>query len=86
MRPRRIGRSGCVDNRQVLLVEQRLQRRQRRMQSEKTVEVNRRIRPLVAAAGRPGNRNRRPQTVVRPLAMRHYDIQPIGGAALENGH
>ena len=54
VRARRIGRADRVDDRQVLRVEERLQRRERRMQAEEAVEVDRRssIRWELAMVGR----------------------------------
>ena len=85
MRARGVGRAGRVDDRQVPLVEQRLERRERR-------DAGRRSHPdrwphPRACRGRGGPRNGDggAQIVVRLLAVRHHDVQSVGGAALENG-
>ena len=49
VRARRIGRPHRVHNRQVLLVEQRLQRRQRRVQAEEAIQVDGGIFAIAAA-------------------------------------
>ena len=50
------------------------------MQSEESVEVDRRVR---RAGDGPRNRDRRTHRVVRALAVRHDDVQRVGRAALE---
>src|SRR5207244_13268407 len=66
--------------RSLILVEQRIERREARMQTEKSVEVDRRIG---AAALRLRNRDGWAHAVVIGFAKRHDDVQPIGRAALE---
>ena len=40
VRARRVGRTDGIDDREMLLVEQRLERRERRMQAEEAVEID----------------------------------------------
>jgi hypothetical protein len=47
MRARGVGRADRVDNRHVLLVEQRFQRSERGMQAEKSVEIDGTLAALV---------------------------------------
>ena len=64
-----------MHNGQVALVPEWLERRQRRMQAEEAVEVEHFFaRDVDAGAHR----------VVGPLAVRHDDVQPVRGAALED--
>src|SRR6266849_8409042 len=80
MRARRIGRACRVDDRELVLVKQRLQRRKARVQAKKSVKVDRRVSP--AALGLR-DRNRRTQPVVIWLAERRDDIQTICSAPLK---
>ena len=86
MRARGVGRAHRFDNRQVPLVEERLQRRKRRMQAEEAIEIDGRILALVARRWPARDGDGRAQIVVGLLAVRHHDVQAVGGAALENGH
>src|SRR5687768_16236476 len=61
-------------------VVQRLERRQRRMQAEETVEIE---RAPHGPARRLWNRDRRTHPVVGPLAVRDHYVQRISGAALK---
>ena len=84
VRARRVGRTDRIDNRQMLLVEQRLERRERGMQSEEAVQVDRGVVVLAWVAGGPRDRDGRAQVVVGLLAVRHHDVQAVGRAALED--
>src|SRR3954454_12836825 len=79
MRTRFIRRTCSVDNCQVALVPQWLERVHRGMQSEEPVKIN--GRKLRARGTRNGNR--RTHSVVRLLTVRYHDVQTIGSAALE---
>src|SRR5262249_20108301 len=79
MRARRIRRAGRFDNRQLTAVPQRLQRLERRVQAESSIEVD---RAAVLAGRRHGNRG--PQLVIALLEERDDDVQPVRGAALEH--
>src|SRR4051812_4472420 len=79
MRTRFIRRTCGMDDCQVPLVPQRLERVHRGMQSEEAVEIDRRK----LRAGGTRNGNRRTHSVVRLLTVRHYEVQTIGSAALE---
>src|SRR5690348_13822106 len=57
-----------------------LERTERRMQSEKSVEIERCLR---GPRDRPRNRNGRTKLIIRGLAMRNDDVERVGGAALE---
>jgi len=57
------------------LLPERLKRRERGMQSEKSIEIDH---------GLPRNVNAGPHRVILRLGVRHNDIQSISGAALEN--
>src|SRR5215510_10737306 len=61
----------------VALIPQRLEGRQRRMQSEETVKIEH----LVAR-----NIDARPHRVIGTLAMGYDDVEPIRRAALKNHH
>ena len=81
MRARGIGRTRGIDNRHELPIEQRLERSKGRMQPEEPVQIDRCVRD---ARSGPGDRDRRPQIVVRFLPMRHDDIQSVRRPALKN--
>ncbi len=83
VRPRGVRRSRCVHNRQFVLLKQRRKRRQRRMQSEKSVEIDRRI-----PSAPPWLRNRdcRPQAVIVWLPKGHHNVQSVRRPALEHHH
>ena len=66
----------------MLRVEHRLQRRKRGMQPEESIEIDR----GVFAAVRPRDGDGRAQIVIRLLAVRHDNVQPVRGAALEDRH
>jgi hypothetical protein len=70
-----IGRTGRVHDRQVPLLPQRLERRERRMQPEESVQINYRLARNVDAG---------PHGVVLLLAMGDHNVQPIRRAALED--
>src|SRR6266446_4266045 len=72
-----------MHDRQLILSKQRLERREARMQPEITIQIDRRVRH---ATPRLRNRNRRPQPVVVWLREGNYDVQAVGGAALEQHH
>src|SRR5438445_6475798 len=74
MRARGIGRACGMHDGELILVEQRIERREARMQTEKSVEVDRRIG---AAALRLRNRDGWAHAVVIGFAKRHDDVQPI---------
>ena len=80
VRARRVGRAAGVDDRELPRVEERLERRQPRMQAEEAVEIDRRAR------SRPGraDRDARARLVVVALAERHDHVQSVDGAALED--
>src|SRR5260370_10944157 len=78
-----MGGARGVHDRQLLRSKQRLQRRKARMQSEKSIQINRRIS---RAAPRLRNRNRRPQPVIILLGEGNYDVQPIRRPALKQHH
>src|SRR5580700_4213442 len=75
MRARRVGRTGGVHDRQMMLIPEWLQRGHRGMQAEETVEVE-----DILARDVDGGAH----IVIRPLAMRHHDVQPVGSAALKD--
>src|SRR6266446_5036085 len=80
MRARWVRRTGGVHNRKLVLVKERLERREARVQSEESVQVDRRVR---AATLRLGNRNCGPHAVVIGLAKRHNNVQAVSRAALK---
>src|SRR5579872_2918410 len=80
MRPSGVGRADGFDNRKVLGIENRLQRRQRGMQTEETVEVDGGIGRAVG----PRDRNIRTHVVIHALAMGNHDVESIHCAALED--
>src|SRR3954469_13324529 len=61
-------------------VEQRLQRRQARMQAEEAVEID---RGFLRTAG-SGNGERRPSRVICAFAERDDHVEPVDSAALKN--
>ncbi len=84
MRSRRVGRAHRVHNRQVLLIEERLERSERRVQSEETVQIDRRAILFRGVVRRPRDGNRRAEVVVGLFAVRHHHVQSVGRAALED--
>ena len=76
----RVGAAGGMDEGGRAVPEERDERLERRMQSEESVEVDRRL----AAGARARNGDRRPRRVIRLLAVRNEDVQPVHGAALED--
>src|SRR5215472_2238054 len=66
----------------MLLVPQRFEGSHRGMQSEEAVQVD----DAVAAATGPGNGDAGTHAVVSLLGVRHNDVEPVGGAALEQHH
>ena len=81
MRARGIGRAHGVDNRQMPRVEHRLERRERRVQSEESVQIDGRI----GRAVRFGNGDGGPQFVIALLSEGNHHVQAVHGAALEDG-
>ncbi len=75
VRARRVRRSRGVHNGKMLLPPQRFERSHRRMQSEETVKIEH---------GFPGNVDGRPHRIVRSLAVRHNNVQPVRRAALKD--
>src|SRR6202041_1106578 len=69
-----VGRTGSLDHCQVPLIEQGFERLHSRVESEKPIQVN-------ELALRDGDG--RPQLVVVLFCVRHHDIEPICGPALE---
>ena len=86
VRARGVGRAGGIHDGQVPPVEQRLERRERRVQAEEAIQIDGGVFALVAAADGPRHGDGGPQIVVGLLAVRHHDVQAVGRAALENGH
>jgi hypothetical protein len=76
---RGVGRSGGMDDGELLAIPQRLQRRERRVQAEEAIEID-----AESPAGL-GHRDGGAQVVIALFAVRHHDVQSIGGAALEDG-
>src|SRR6266576_4168510 len=70
-----IRRTGCVHDGQVMLVPQRQERRQGRVQSEKAVKLEYLV---------PRNVDAGTHRVIRPLAVRYDDIQSVRCASLED--
>src|SRR5215472_10509519 len=66
----------------MLLVPQRFEGSHRGMQPEEAVQVY----DAVAAPTGPGNGDARAHAVISLLAVRHNDVEPVGGAALEQNH
>ena len=77
VRSAHIGRAAGVHDRQVSLIVERLERGERGMQPEESVQ----IKNLVLR-----NRNARPHLVVILLAIGNHDVEPVRGAALEDHH
>src|SRR5260370_34641346 len=71
-----------MHNGEMLLVPQRFKSAHRRMQSEEAVQID----DAVSATAWPGNGNARAHVVVRLLGVRHNDVEPVGGATLEQHH
>src|ERR1022692_1096372 len=70
-----VGRSGRMHNRQLTLLPQRLERRQRRMQPKESIKIEHSLARNVDA---------RPHGVILRLGMRNHDVQTVGRAALED--
>src|SRR5436190_24117669 len=77
MTPRGIGRADGVQRRETLVVPQRFERREARVETEMAVEVD--------DIG-PGNRDARPLVVIQRLAMRNDHVETINRAALVEAH
>ena len=69
-----------VDGRENAVVPQRLERRERRMQPEESIEVDRRV-CRAGRGARDGDRGT--HSIVVALAERHDDVQRVRRAALE---
>src|SRR5262249_10543261 len=69
-----------VHDRQIAPVPQRLERSEPRIESKKTIEIER----AGIAAPWPGNRNGRPRAVVVVLTVRDDHAQPVDGPALKD--
>src|SRR5207302_10462373 len=93
VRARRIGRAGGVHDRKLVLVKERLERSKARVQTEKSVQIDRRVtiqfgdckykpRTPAAALGLR-NSNRRTHAVIIRFAEWHNDVQTIGRATLK---
>src|SRR4030095_3364977 len=80
VRARRIGRSRGVNNRKFILAKEGLQRSETWMESEKTVEIHRTVRPA-ASWLRNGDGGAHPVIIL--LAERHHDVEAVGGAPLK---
>src|SRR2546430_15766502 len=79
---RSVGRAARVDDRERAVLPERDQRRQRRVEGEEAVEVER----AVLLAGLRGlQRDRRPCGGIARIAVRHHHAEPVHGAALEDG-
>jgi hypothetical protein len=76
---RRVGRAGGVDDGELLLVPQRLQRLECRVESEAAVEVDRALGPA-----RLRDRNGGAELVISLVREWGDHVQPVGRAALEN--
>src|SRR5262245_29983689 len=82
VRPRAVGRSAGVDDRQLAAIPPRLQRLQARIQAEEPVEID------CAAAGGVaglGDGDAGPGAVVLRVAERYDHVETVYGAALEDG-
>jgi Protein of unknown function (DUF1800) len=77
VRARHIRRARCMHNREMLPVPQRLQTRHRRMQSEKSIQIDNLLLR---------NSNRRPHLEIRRLGVWDDNIQPICRPALKDHH
>src|SRR5215510_8247568 len=77
MAARGIRRTDRVQNPQTVVVPERLQGREARVQAKVPVQVDHVLR---------GDRDARALLVVQPLAMRHDHVEPIDGAALEEAN
>src|SRR5262249_23607468 len=69
---------------QMLLVPQRFEGSHRGMQPEEAVQID--DADAVAAATGPGKGDAWTHAVVSLLGVRHNDVEPVGGAALEQHH
>src|SRR5688572_26067659 len=83
MGARAIGRSRSVDDREALRIPQRLERRERRMQAEETIEIDGRFR-RAALPRRFRNGKRRAQVVVRAFAVGYDHVETVDRAALKD--
>src|SRR5580658_8681931 len=70
-----VGRSGGVNDGQMALLPKRLEGRERRMESEESVEIKHRV---------AGNIDGWPHGVVCTLVVGHDDVEAVGCAALED--
>src|SRR5579862_4895823 len=77
MRSRGIGRTCGVNDGQLLLVPDRLQCPEGRVQSKEAVEIKHRLARDV---------DRWPHLIVRSLAMRDNNIETVGCSALKDDH
>src|SRR5262245_23671889 len=77
MAARGIRRTDRVQNPQTVVVPERLQGREARVQAKVPVQVDHVLR---------WDRDARALLVVQPLAMRHDHVQPIDGAGLEEAN
>jgi len=75
VRPRGVGRSGGVHDRKMLLLPERFKGRHRRMQSEKAVEIEH---------GFLRDVDGRTHGVVARFAVRHNNVESVGGSALKD--
>jgi hypothetical protein len=82
MRSRLVVRAARVHDRERALLEERLEARHPRVQSEKAVEID---RAVSQARARLRNGDRRPRVVVSLLAEWDDHVQAVYGAALEDG-
>ena len=80
VRARRAWTADGLYRRQHLPIVKRLERRQRRMQPEESVEID---RAAGNVAQRLRNRDRGPHRVVSFLAVRHDDVQSVSSSTLE---
>src|ERR1700747_3404214 len=69
-----------MNDSELIFVKERLERCEARMQTKKSVEVD---RGVASATFRLRNRDAGAHTVVALLAKGHNDVQPVGGPALE---
>ena len=82
MRARVVGRAGRVDDREMTLVVNALERRERRVKSVKAVQVN----DAIIAGRRFFDGDARPQSVISAVFERDDRVQPVHGAALKDDH
>src|ERR1700677_3371038 len=75
VRTRGVGRTGGMNDGQMTLLPQRLKGRERRMESEESIEIKHRV---------ARNIDGRPHSVVGALVVGHDDVEAVGGTALED--